>query len=237
MLTATSNVNLNQKYSYKPSFGSVVLSRVVLRTVDKNGNIFYTPILNNEKGIKGIYQALSRRVNSAKNNELLKKLSEAITDFKTNNPIIYSTIINVRSSFKRFLLTGSDARMARDMGTDLIGAMNNRRAYANVIKDEILNNPKKRVFNADGDEIGIDLIVEGPRGKRKLINIEISTLQGISKAKPPKFASNKKEIAKLNNINVTPQCISQPTTLHQVQSEFDFVSELKPKKINPRDYD
>jgi len=238
MLTAISNVNLNQKYSYKPSFGSVVLSRVLLRTVDKNGDIFYTPILNNEKGIKGIYQALSRRVNSAKNNTLLTKLSDAIADFKINKPIIYSTIINVRSSFKRFLLTGSDAKMARDMGTDLIGAMNNRRAYANTIKEEILNKPKKRVFNPDGDEIGIDLIVEGPKGKRKLVDIEISTLQEISKAKPPKFASNKKEIAKLNEVNIKPQNTSQPsTTPDEIQREFDFVSELKPKKINPRDYD
>ena len=66
----------------------------------------------------------------------------------------------------------------------------------------------------------------------------IKPLQEISKAKPPKFASNKKEIAKLNEVNIKPQNTSQPsTTPDEIQREFDFVSELKPKKINPRDYD
>ena len=31
-------------------------------------------------------------------------------------------------------------------------------------------------MNSDGNEIGIDLIVEGQKGKRKLVDIEISTL-------------------------------------------------------------
>ena len=240
MISAISNVNqnTNKNYSAKPSFGSVVLSRVVLRNIDKNGNVFYTPILNNEKGIKGIYQSLSRRINSSKNQDFLKKLSETISDFKINKPIIYSTLIGVRSSFKRFLLTGADARMARDMGTDFIGALNNRQAYAHTLKNEILYNHKKRIFNPDGDEIGIDLIVEGIKGKRKLVDIEISTLQGISKAKPPIINSNKKELAKLNQIKTKTLPPAQRThdTQQVIQSEFDFVSELKPKKINPRNY-
>ena len=240
MITAISNSSNQIKNSYKPSFGSVVLSRVVLKTTNKNGDIFYTPIMNNEKGIVGIYQSLSRRVNSAKNQDFLKKLSEIIPDFNEKKPIIHSTLIGVRSRFKRFLLTGADARKARDLGTDLIGALNNKRSYANMMKEEILNQPKKRVFSTDGDEIGIDLIVEGPKGKRKLVDIEASTVHDISRAKPPKFISNKKEIKKLENIQISPQPTQkqiEKTEQQITQKEFDFVNELTPKKINPLDFD
>ena len=240
MISAISAPNM-QTNTYKPSFGSVVLARVVLRTTDKNGDIFYTPLMNNEKGIVGIFQSLSRRVNSSKNIDFLNKLGEAIPDFNPKRPIIHSTLIGVRSSFKRFLLTGSDARKARDLGTDLIGSLDNKRSYANMMKNDILNNPNKRVFTPDGDELGIDLIVEGAKGKRKLVDIEMTTVHDISKAKPPKFVSNKKELKKLDKIKPQPkpkQTKPLPKTEKPaIQTEFGFVNELTPKKINPRDYD
>ncbi len=235
MLPAVSNINLGQNNNYKPAFGSVVLSRVLLRTVDKNGDIYYTPIMNNEKGIVGVYQSLSRRVNSGKNLEFLKKLKSVIPDFNPQNPIIHSTLIGVRSSFKRFLLTGADARKARDLGTDLIGALGNKKNYATMMKEEILNRTSKRIFLNEGDELGIDLIVEGNKGKRKLVDIEISTLHDISRAKPPKYASNKKEIKKLENINQA----SKPADVkksEETQKEFDFVNGLTEKKVKYTDF-
>lgn len=236
MLSAISNINSYQNNNYKPAFGSVILSRVVLRTVDKNGDVFYTPLMNNEKGIVGIYQSLSKRVNGSKNMDFLKKLKEAIPDFSIKNPIIHSTIIGVRSSFKRFLLTGRDAKNARDLGTDLIGALANKKCYAETLKNKILYNPTKRVLNAEGDEIGIDLIVEGQKGKRKLVDIEINTLQGISKAKPPKYASNNREIKKLDKIELPKQ--KEPTKqLREVQQEFDFLNQLEEPKPNVTDFD
>ena len=235
MISAISTANTPQKNFQKPSFGSVVLSRVVLRSVDKNGDIFYTPLLNNEKGIVGVYQSLSRRVNSGKNLEFLNKLKSVIPDFNPKKPIIHSTLIGVRSSFKRFLLTGADARKARDLGSDLIGALDNRRSYATMMKDEILNKTSKRVFSQDGDELGIDLIVEGTKGKRKLVDIEISTVHDISRAKPPKYASAKKEIKKLEQINETiPSTEIKETT--STQQEFDFVNNLPEKKNRYTDF-
>ncbi len=236
MLTVVSNINLGQNGNYKPAFGSVVLSRVVLRSIDKNGDIYYTPLMNNEKGIVGVYQSLSRRINSGKNLEFLEKLKSVIADFNPQNPIIHSTLIGVRSSFKRFLLTGRDAKKARDLGTDLIGALANKKCYAETLKNSILYNPSKRVLTKDGDEIGIDLIVEGEKGKRKLVDIEINTLQGISKAKPPKYLSNKKEIKKLDKIEL-PEQKELVKQLSAVQQEFDFLNHLEQPKPNVTDFD
>ena len=235
MISVNSNVNYPQGKMYKPSFGSVILSRVVLRTVEKNGDVYYTPLMNNEKGIVGVYQSLSRRVNSAKKQDYLRKLAEIIPDFNIKNPIIHSTLIGVRSSFKRFLLTGADARKARDLGTDLIGALDNRRSYASMMKEEILNKSSKRVFNSDGNEIGIDLIVEGQKGKRKLVDIEISTLHEISRAKKPQLKSNQKELKKLNQITETTEQVKKDEVFKQ--NEFNFVSELQPKSSNFLDFD
>lgn len=239
MISAISNSNYSQQKIYKPAFGSVILSRVVLRTIEKNGDISYTPLMNNERGIVGIYQSLSRRVNSAAKPEYLKKLCEIIPDFSIKNPIIHSTLIGVRSSFKRFLLTGADARKARDLGTDLIGALNNRQSYATMMKEEILSKTSKRVFNPDGDEIGIDLIVEGPKGKRKLVDIEISTLKDISRAKKPLLNSNKEEIKKLDTIkNVTVEKTVKPQKEPEFhQSEFGFISTLTPPRMRYTDFD
>lgn len=234
MISAITNTNYSQSKNYKPSFGSVILSRVVLKTTEKNGDIFYTPIMNNEKGIIGIYQSLSRRVNSAQKPEYLKKLSEVIPDFNIKKPIIHSTLIGVRSSFKRFLLTGADARMARDLGTDLIGALNNKSSYSTMMKEEILNKTSKRVFNSDGDELGIDLIVEGPKGKRKLVDIEISTLHNISKAKKSQI-NNKQELEKLNKVSL-PSAETKKDDVF-TQNEFNFVSEIKPKAPKYTDFD
>lgn len=251
MVSAISNSRVKFN-TYKPSFGSVVMSRVVLRTVEKNGDIYYTPLLNNEKGIVGIYQSLSKQVNKSKKLDFLKKLSAAIPDFNIKKPILHSTLIGVRSSFRRFLLTGADARKARDLGTDLIGALNNRKSYSTMMKEQILSQPQKRIFNENGDELGIDLIVEGPQGKRKLVDIEILTLQDILKYKQTIYASNKKEMKKLNELDLSKKQPKQvkktknkvqeeakntAQNIKEEQKEFDFVSQLTSKKINPRDYD
>ena len=108
--------------------------------------------------------------------------------------------------------------------------------YHAQTKNKILYNPTKRVLNAEGDEIGIDLIVEGQKGKRKLVDIEINTLQGISKAKPPKYASNNREIKKLDKIELPKQ--KEPTKqLREVQQEFDFLNQLEEPKPNVTDFD
>jgi len=227
MFVSAPNV-FNTQNPLRPSFGSVVLSRVVLRTVEKNGDVFYSALANNEKGLVGVYQSLSRNIQRDKFSKIRQKLGTVIKDLNSNHPTVSSTLVGVRSNFKRYLLTGMDAGMARDFGRDFVGVMNNRIAYSDVIKKLILNDYKKRIFNQKGEEIALDLIVEGRRGKRKLVDVEISTLEEISKAKPPLIKSK----------IVQPEVsVPKEPKLLPKQEEFGFVNDLEEKKFNRFDYD
>lgn len=224
----------------KPSFKSVILSRVVLRTVNANNEIIYTPLMNNEKGIVGIYQSLALKINQnkGKDKNIINKLKEVIPDLRKNKPIIHSTIVGTRSRFKRFLLTGSDAKRIRDYGTDLIGALNNRQVFANSVRNDILNDSSRRLFNSDGDEIAIDLIVEGPFRKRKLVDVDVCTLSEISKAKPS-VSQNPQPLTQLRtprSTATTPNTVKEEPT--PVQKTFDFLDEIQePTKNNHHYYD
>ena len=210
--------NKTRHNSLVPSFGSVVLSRVVLRGFDKSGEPQYLILKNSEKGIVGVYQSLSRKVKNGKSKDIIEKLRKAIPDFNINRPIIHSTLIGVRSSYKRFLLTGSDAMAVRDCGSDLIGALNNRSAYREFVR-KLLYNFNSRVFNKQGNEIGIDLIVEGSYGNRKLVDVDVVDAEALNKAK----ISMKKSVLSEENVQ-------------QIQKEFDFVKTLTPPRDSITDY-
>ena len=211
----TTSSNLINK---QPSFGSVILSRVVLKEVQPNGDTFYKTLAH-EDGLLGVYQSFAKRVNQSRDKALLAKLGKFIPDFRKPNPTVYSTQIANRSSFKKFILTGPDARMARDYGKDLVGAMANKDNYAQVVRNQILNSPSKRIFNNNGDEIALDLIVEQKKGKNKLVDVEVSTLNEISKMKKPLLSPKKVEAQPTSNPAVNNENATQGT--------FDFFDNMK----------
>lgn len=212
MLVNSTNLYSNSSFK-NPAFGSVVLSRVVLRRTNQTGAVEYASLKNYERGIVGIYQSLSRRVQSGKAKNIIDKLSRVIPDFDAAKPLIYSTIIGVRSGVKRFLLTGVDAKYINDCGHDLIGNLGSKEKYNEFVKGVVLNY-KNRVINKNGREIGIDIIVEGPYRGRKLVDIDVVDLQALDKPK----VNNVEQILPNNDAKLK-------------QSEFSFLKEIKPKNI------
>lgn len=217
-----------------PTFGSAVLSRVVLRNVLSNGDIYFSPLTNKDKGVIGVYKSLAHKISNFKDVKLLHKLASAISDFNMSKPIVASTVIGTRSDFKRYLLTGADAENVRTLGAKFYSQKLDSNLFKDIVSKKIVNNPKNKVFNELGDELGIDLIVENCKGKLKLVDIEISTASNISKYKPPVIKAVsvdpldtplKKSVSTVGVKNVS----DKKTEDALVQTTFDFLEEIKPK--------
>ncbi len=192
----------------KPAFGSVIQSRVVLRTLNPMGVFEYLVLKNNEKGIAGVYQSLARRVQSPKGKNIVDKLSRFVPDFSHANTILRSTKIGAASTFKRFLLTDAEAKEIDFYGRKFIGYDKNKSDFILAVKN-IVYRSRRRVKNAQGREIGVDLIVEGKQGHRKLVDIDIIDAIRLNWAKP----SQKPD----------PKPIAVPKKVIKfVQPEFDF---------------
>lgn len=177
-----------------PSFGSVVQSRVVLRKLNPQGFFEYFTLKNYEKGIVGVYKSLALKVQTPKAKNIVDKLSRFIPDFNSTDPILRSTKIGISSVFKRFLLTGNEAREIDFYGRKFIGYDKNKDNFIIAING-LVQKGSRRIKTANGKEIGIDLIVEGAYKKRKLVDIEILDADKLNYAKPPqKLPSLRQEV-------------------------------------------
>lgn len=228
MSMSVGSVNLSNVQCKQPSFGSVALSRVVLRQVQPNGDIYYKTLPNDKKLI-GVYQSLALRVNQSKDSGILSKLRMVFNDMKGDNPKIASTATGRSSTKKRFILTGMDARMAKDIGKDLVGALDDKANYHGTVKDIILNDYSRRVINKNGEEVALDLIVEeNSKGKRELVDVEVSTLSEISRPKAP---------VKKATQSVETQPPVSPKREEPTQATFDFLNDVKDPDTHPGIYD
>lgn len=192
----------------KPAFGAVIQARVVLRTLNPTGVFEYLVLKNNEKGISGVYQSLARRVQTPKGKNIVDKLSRFIPDFSPDNTILRSTKIGAPSIFKRFLLTDAEAREIDFCGRKFIGYDKNKSDFILAVKN-IVYRGGRRVKNAHGKEIGVDLIVEGKQGQRKLVDIDVIDAVSLNWSKPTQQPAPKPII--------TPKKI-----VKFFQPEFDF---------------
>lgn len=228
MSMTVSGVNLSNVQCKQPSFGSVALSRVVLRQVQPNGDIYYRTLPNDDK-LKGVYQSLALRVNKSKDSGLLSKLRTVFNDMRGDDPKIASTATSRSSTEKRFILTGMDARLAKDIGKDLAGALDDKAKYHGAIKNNILSDYSRRVINKNGEEVALDLIVEeNSKGKRKLVDVEISTLSEISRPKAP--------VKKAPQSAATQPPVG-PKQEEPTQGTFDFLDDVKNPDTPPGIYD
>ncbi len=204
------------------AFKGVILARVVQKNVASNGDVFYSTLMNKE-GIDGIYKSLAYKVSHLKNMNIIKKLAAAINDFNIKNPVINSTIIGANSDCKRFLLTDTDADTVRKLGIKYYRNRNYHPDYfKNLVSKNIISDKNRRKFNKAGKELGIDLIVEDIKGKRKLVDIDIVTAEDLNKMKPAlRKTVNSPSVEKSN----------------YVQPIFDFFDEVKTPSKTHYDYE
>ena len=123
-----------------PSFGSVMLARVLQREII--GNRAYYSLLS--YGDSGVFQSLTRGINSqsSKFAKIAEKLQK-IKDFDITRPFVRSTHIGAKSASKRYFMTGFDAQDLDNMGKDFIGGMGDKYLYRDSIVGDILRKSSK----------------------------------------------------------------------------------------------
>lgn len=226
-----SPVNISANNKSNPAFGSALLARVVSRTVNKNGDISYKVIDGVEHGT---FNSFARNINSLAKKKLsgttsnsvvfkniLEKLSAVIKDLNVDNPFVRTTNVRMRSHNKKFILTGAEARMIDDFGKDCIGALGNKRVYKDIVESQIYHNMKNRVMSPQGNELGIDLIVDAKTGK--IADVDILPVSDLFKLH--KSALIKKQIDK-NNPAAILNLYKQPM---RTQGLFSFMDEIASK--------
>ena len=159
-----------------PSFGSVMLARVLQREII--GNRAYYSLLS--YGDSGVFQSLTRGINSqsSKFAKIAEKLQK-IKDFDITRPFVRSTHVGTRSATRRYFMTGFDAQDLDNMGKDFIGGMGDKYLYRDSIVGDILRKSSNRVKTDDGVELGLEVIVERQKGKNKIVDVDFRPIENL----------------------------------------------------------